>query len=73
MAVLASNTFTSTNFKKEAITCFIPGAAFFVLSDGLLALNKFLYHQPILDILVMLTYGLAQYFLVRGFVKTTSK
>ncbi len=73
MTVLAGNTIGSTNYQKVAIGCFIPGAALFVLSDGVLALNKFLYHEKLLDILVMLTYGLAQYFLVSGFIQTSKK
>lgn len=67
MAILAANTINHTQTKQLAVRFFIPGAGFFVLSDALLALNKFLYHEPSLDILVMLTYGAAQCLLVMGF------
>ncbi|MCW3087430.1 MAG: lysoplasmalogenase [Sediminibacterium sp.] len=73
MAILAANTITSFSLRAIAIACFIPGAALFVLSDALLAMNKFLYHQPLLDIAVMLTYGGAQYFLVAGFIRAGKK
>lgn len=67
MAVLATQTLVNPAVQKIAITCFIPGAALFVLSDGLLAINKFALHNRWADIGVMLTYGLAQYCLVQGF------
>ena len=72
MAILAANTASAPLLKHIALQCFIPGAALFVLSDGMLAMNKFLYHQPLLDIAVMLTYGGAQYFLVNGFMQIKS-
>ena len=67
MAVFAANTFNHPVLKHLATRYFIPGAGLFVLSDALLALNKFYYHQPTLDLAVMLTYGLAQWLLVIGF------
>ena len=70
MVLLAVNTTQAVSLKNIGLTCFIPGAALFVCSDGILALNKFLFHQPLFDILVMFSYGGAQYFLVQGFVKT---
>jgi uncharacterized membrane protein YhhN len=70
MAVLATGTMDTDSLKKTAAVCFIPGAFLFVVSDALLAMNKFLWHQSFADILVMLTYGAAQYCLVQGFVKT---
>ncbi len=72
MAILATNTVNASLLKKIALQCFIPGAALFVFSDGILAMNKFLYHQPMLDIAVMLTYGAAQYFLISGFTRTAA-
>ncbi len=67
MAVFATNTFNHPVLKHLAIRYFIPGAGLFVLSDALLALNKFYYQKPLLDIAVMFTYGLAQCLLVKGF------
>ncbi len=71
MAVLAAGTARNALLQKTAWQCLIPGAVLFVVSDALLALNKFAWHLPLVDIPVMLTYGLAQYFLVRGFVRIT--
>ncbi|MBI2275124.1 MAG: lysoplasmalogenase [Bacteroidetes bacterium] len=68
MAVMATQTLVHPGLIQTSIRCFIPGAALFVLSDGLLALNKFLLHTGSIDIAVMLTYGMAQYLLVKGFV-----
>lgn len=45
---------------------FLLGAALFVLSDSLLAVNKFLEPFTGAGLLIMLTYGLAQFFIVRG-------
>ncbi len=51
---------------KQAGRWMIAGATFFVLSDTILAINKF--YQPFSEagILIMLTYALAQLFLVLG-------
>jgi uncharacterized membrane protein YhhN len=48
---------------------FILGAVFFTVSDSLLAINKF--YQPFgaASILVRFTYCIAQYFIVRAFIK----
>ncbi len=50
----------------------VLGAVLFVTSDSLLAINKFHTEFAGANIAVMLTYGLAQYFLVRGFRKMDS-
>ena len=44
----------------------VLGALLFVLSDSVLAVNKF--HQPVswAGVIIMLTYGLAQWFIVEG-------
>jgi uncharacterized membrane protein YhhN len=67
MALFAANTINHPVLKQLSIRYFIPGAGLFVLSDALLALNKFVYHEAYLDIAVMLTYGVAQCLLVMGF------
>ena len=72
MAFLATGTIQIESIKTTAIRFFIPGAVLFVVSDATLAINKFLVHQTYLDIMVMLTYGLAQYFLVKGFIEVKS-
>ena len=68
--VLSFNLTNHPKYKAAAINFFIPGMFLFVLSDGILAFNKFLLHQPERwDIWVMLTYGLAQLLLTRGYVQ----
>lgn len=51
---------------------YITGAAFFVVSDSLLALNKFYQPFAYAGVCIMLTYCAAQYFIVRGYIKTTA-
>jgi uncharacterized membrane protein YhhN len=51
---------------SRAGALFVLGAALFVLSDSLLAVNKFLQPFAGAGLLIMLTYGLAQFFIVRG-------
>jgi uncharacterized membrane protein YhhN len=73
MAILASTLSDSKRYNNSAVHYFIPGAILFVLSDGLLAINKFNLQDSLLDVFVMLTYGLAQLYLVMGFYKTVPK
>lgn len=72
MASLAIHTFSNPTIKQIAIKYFAPGAILFVLSDAILALNLFRFHEPLLDLAVMLTYGLAQCLLTIGFTKTSA-
>jgi uncharacterized membrane protein YhhN len=48
---------------------YLAGAAFFVLSDSLLAINKFYQPFAFAGVYIMLTYCAAQYFIVNGFIK----
>lgn len=47
----------------------VLGASCFMLSDALLAINKFAAPIPLAGFWIMLTYGIAQYGLVRGFTE----
>jgi len=58
------------NVKAPANKLFIAGALLFVLSDSLLAINKFYHSFPFAGILIMLTYCAAQYLIVQGFIDT---
>ncbi len=69
MLLAAVNTFVSKKIGKISYRFLIPGAIFFVISDSLLALNKFGVHETNVDILVMLTYVIAQLLIVYGAVK----
>jgi len=68
MASLAVHTTTNMQYTKFALQTFVPGALLFVISDAILATNKFYVHLPVLDLAVMLTYAGAQYFLTKGFI-----
>ena len=54
------------NHRRSIIAYFITGAVLFVVSDSLLAINKFYHPLPAGDIGVMLTYGVAQFALTKG-------
>lgn len=54
--------------KKSFILVFI-GALLFVISDSILAMNKFYMPLKFSSISIMLTYALAQYFIVLGLIK----
>ena len=45
------------------------GAIFFMLSDSILAANKFYQPIPLSNISIMVTYALAQYLIVLGILK----
>ncbi len=44
------------------------GALLFLISDSMIAINKFKQPIPLADIWIMVTYGLAQYLIVRGMI-----
>ena len=47
----------------------VAGALLFVLSDSILAINKFYMPFDLAGTFIMLTYGFAQYLIVQGAVK----
>jgi uncharacterized membrane protein YhhN len=51
---------------KKAALLFCAGAALFVLSDSLLAINKFRNQFSYAGMAIMFTYCLAQYLIARG-------
>ncbi len=54
---------------KAAGKWMMPGALLFVMSDSLLAINKFYQPFEVAGLLIILTYGLAQLFIVQGAIK----
>ncbi|HEX5652033.1 MAG TPA: lysoplasmalogenase [Chitinophagaceae bacterium] len=64
MLLLALHLFFIPN--RQAGLLMLSGAVLFVISDSILAINKF--YRPFngAGLLIMLTYGLAQFFIVRG-------
>ena len=56
---------------RQAALSYLLGAGCFVLSDSLLAINKFYTPFACAGICIMLTYCAAQYFIVRGYTEQT--
>lgn len=66
MAMQALFRYGFTNPKSFYLV--FAGALFFMLSDSLLAINKFMSPLPLASLLIMTTYILAQYLIVEGFI-----
>ncbi|HSQ45620.1 MAG TPA: lysoplasmalogenase family protein, partial [Lutibacter sp.] len=58
--------FLNTKSKKSLLMLF--GAVIFMISDSLLAINKFYSPAHILEVFVMITYVLAQYLIFRSMI-----
>lgn len=69
MLSMALRQLQKINFKTALL--FVAGAASFVLSDSLLAINKFYHPFAPAGLLIMLTYCLAQYLIVSGAIRYT--
>jgi uncharacterized membrane protein YhhN len=54
---------------KRAGRLMMAGALLFVLSDSVLAINQFYQSFPLAGVIIMLTYGLAQFFIIEGAIK----
>lgn len=54
---------------QPTASLFVWGASFFVLSDSLLAINKFYAPFPLAGVAIMLTYCLAQYGIISGGIR----
>jgi uncharacterized membrane protein YhhN len=61
------------NSAAPAYRFIFSGAILFMISDGLLAWNKFVSPFPMADQAVMLTYMLAQFFIVSGVIMQTNE
>jgi uncharacterized membrane protein YhhN len=57
------------NVNEPSNKLYVGGALLFVVSDSLLAVNKFYHPIYLSGVLIMLTYCMAQYFIVAGFVR----
>ena len=64
MLVMALHLFWMRN--KPAAGAITTGALFFIASDSILAIDKFFQSFSLAGAAIMITYGLAQYLLVRG-------
>lgn len=63
----------STLFSYQSNKWLMLGGVSFMISDSLIGLNKFYLAFDYSNLLIMLSYFLAQYFLVKGFFKRTHK
>lgn len=67
MLLCSLHIFYKVNYK--AALMYVTGAVLFVISDSVLAINKFYQPFTYAGILIMLTYCAAQYNIVNGFIK----
>jgi len=67
VVITAMGIFAALRASKTRLVLY--GALSFIASDSILAINKFLVPVPAADYLVMITYYLAQFLIVYGFVK----
>lgn len=67
MAIMAALRYGKTNTKSFAWV--LVGAILFMISDSILAYNKFVERVEIGDLLIMVTYMLAQFFIAMGTVE----
>jgi uncharacterized membrane protein YhhN len=58
--------FASLNFVNSKINIIFIGAVFFMISDSLIAVNKFLFALPLAGLWIMATYILAQWLIING-------
>lgn len=63
--------FLNTKSKKSLLM--LSGAVVFMISDSLLAINKFYNPAHVLEVIIMSTYVLAQYFIFRSMILETEK
>ena len=67
MGIMAALRYGKTNFKS--FFWILTGAILFIISDAILAYNKFVEHMQIGHLLVMITYMLAQFLIAMGTVE----
>lgn len=67
--IMAATAFIRKRSNRNSYILIFAGAIFFMISDSLLALNKFHEPLPFSNISIILTYALAQYFIVLGVLK----
>jgi uncharacterized membrane protein YhhN len=59
--------------QQPASSYYLAGAVLFVLSDSILAINKFYQPLPLAGITLMLSYCAGQYFIIKGFIERKVK
>jgi uncharacterized membrane protein YhhN len=68
-AMLICSLYAYSKLNRPAANAYLLGAAAFVLSDSLLAFNKFYQPFACAGAFIMLTYCAAQFFIIQGFMK----
>jgi uncharacterized membrane protein YhhN len=67
ISIMVQSVLHAFHFRRQPIAWYcMAGAVLFLISDSLIALGRFYHPLPGGDILVMLTYGLAQWGLIYG-------
>jgi len=66
---MATTAFIRKRSNRDSYKLVFVGAVFFMISDSLLALNKFYEPLPYSNISIILTYAFAQYLIVLGILK----
>ena len=72
IVILSMSTTAYLRHKQDNVISYnwvFSGALLFMLSDSILALDKFYQPLPMSSVLIMLTYALAQYCIVIGILK----
>lgn len=66
MLMVIQSIFRMGRTSPESFWMVFGGAVLFMISDSLIAMNKFLDPFPLAEFWIMLTYSVAQFFIVRG-------
>lgn len=69
LLLMVLTAFVRNNTVLESYTLVFTGAVLFMISDSLLALNKFYSTFAFADLLIMFTYGYAQFLIIYGAVR----
>jgi len=69
LSMVISASLRKNSVSKASYNLVFIGALFFMVSDSVLAVNKFYNPIPLSNILIMLTYAIAQYLIVIGIMK----
>lgn len=73
MLLASLHTYSNSRISKLSWQFFIPGGVFFIFSDAVLALDYFYYKESTSAVLIMATYAMAQFLIVKGAVKFIKK
>ncbi len=76
LVISAFGTFALINYKKSKTTenlWLLIGALIFILSDSIIAINKFYSNNTLLESLIMITYIVAQYLICKAMIAKSIK